>query len=165
MACTHRDACPLFPFLNSSLAGWRNYYCDSADGWRTCARYQQALRGQHVPLSLLPNGRDAFHLQHVGADGSADGGADGGRGADGPDRQQVARTSGGSTLVDLLFEHAPAAAPAPPVDEPPERPATLPHPPSRDAGRSPRAARPVMRVRRPAPSWWKRLTEWMRTPA
>jgi hypothetical protein len=163
MACSHREACPLFPFLNSSLDGWRRCYCDSAEGWRGCARYQRALRGQYVPLSLLPNGHDARHLQHVGADG--------GSGVEGPGGQPGTSTSGDPTLVDLLFEHAPAAARTPPIDEPPARPAPAPRPPSPSpspspaAGAPPPAARPRLREPRPTRSWWKRLTEWMRTPA
>lgn len=157
MACSHREACPLFPFLNSSLGEWRNYYCDSADGWRTCARYQQALRGQYVPLSLLPNGRDAHHLQNAGAGGRST--------ADDLGGQQSASTSGSPTLLDLLFEHVPSAPPAPPTAESPASPSPVPHPRSPGSGASPRAPRPVQRVRRPAPRWWKRFTEWMRTPA
>jgi len=156
MACSHREACPLFPFLNSSLEGWRRCYCDSADGWRECARYQRALRGQYVPLSLLPNGHDARHLQHVGAGG--------GSGADGPGGQQGAHTSGGPTLVDLLYERAPSAARTSPIDEPPDPPSPVPRPPSPDPGASPPAARSVLPERRPTRPWWKRLTEWMRTP-
>lgn len=156
MACSHTTACPLFPLLNSSLDGWRRCYCDSADGWRECARYQQALRGQYVPLSLLPNGHDARHLQHAGADG--------GSGAAGPGGPQAAPTSSGPTLVDLLFEHAPPPARTPPGDELPGRPSPVPRTPSPAPPSSP-AARPVSHERRPTRSWWTRLTEWMRTPA
>ena len=157
MACSHREACPLFPLLNSSLEGWRRSYCDSADGWRACARYQQALRGQYVPLRLLPNGHDARHLQHVGADG--------GSRAEGPGGQQGARTSDSPTLVNLLFEHAPSVARTPPIGERPDRPSPVPRPPSPDPWASPPAARPVLHERRPTRPWWKRLAEWMRTPA
>lgn len=135
MACSHAAACPLFPLLNSSLDGWRRCYCDSSDGWRTCARYKQSLRGQYVPLSLLPNGHDASHLQSAAERAS---------GADGP---QGARAPGGApTLVDLLFEHAPA-------------PEDLPDPPA--ATTTPRSGYRTGRTR----SWWTRLAEWMRTPA
>lgn len=138
MACSHAPACPLFPLLNASLDGWRNCYCDSDDGWRGCARYQQSLRGQFVPLSLLPNGHDARHLQSAAARGSGAGGA------------QDARAPGGApTLVDLLFEHAPSPDRMPADDE--RRP-QAPAPRSLDEPDRPRP-------------WWKRLAEWMRTPA
>jgi hypothetical protein len=53
--------------LNTSLRGWRNYYCDSGDRWLVCARYQLALKGQPVPISLLPNGKQAHHLDWLGS--------------------------------------------------------------------------------------------------
>jgi hypothetical protein len=140
MACSHAAACPLFPLLNASLDGWRRCYCDSADGWRDCARYQQSLRGQYVPLSLLPNGHDASMSQGTG----------GGRAGDPP----AARAPGGGapTLVDLLFEHVPAL------------PATDDGPP---AAPDPREPAPAPQPAQPAstPSWWRRLAQWMRSPA
>ncbi|HEY0696341.1 MAG TPA: hypothetical protein VGD43_00850 [Micromonospora sp.] len=63
MACTHVEGCPLFPLLNASLRGWRNYYCDTVDSWRGCARYKMSLTGQPVPINLLPNGAVAQHLE------------------------------------------------------------------------------------------------------
>ena len=57
MACTHTADCPLFPKLSSSLAAWRTHYCDTEHQWRTCARYERSLRGEAVPLALLPNGK------------------------------------------------------------------------------------------------------------
>jgi hypothetical protein len=136
MACSHAAACPLFPLLNASLDGWRRCYCDSRDGWRGCARYQQSLRGQYVPLSLLPNGHDASRSQ--GTAGGTVGGAPG------------ARAPGGApTLVDLLFEHAPSAYPPADRDVPP-----TPDPTPRTA-HEPGSTLP----------WWKRLAEWMRSPA
>ncbi len=126
MACSHSATCPLFPLLNASLDGWRRCYCDSRDGWRGCARYQQSLRGQYVPLSLLPNGHDAGHLQQAAVDR-----------AGGPPGAQA--SGGAPTLVDLLFEHAPAEP-----DEP---------------------ARPSAPEPGPTRSWWARIVEWMRTPA
>lgn len=57
MGCTHASSCPLFPRLQQSLAGWRNAYCDADDAWLQCARYQTGLKGQPVPLALLPNGK------------------------------------------------------------------------------------------------------------
>jgi hypothetical protein len=67
VGCSHTTGCPLFPLLNASLGGWRNYYCDSHDHWLTCARYQLALEGKPVPISLLPNGKQAHHLDRFGS--------------------------------------------------------------------------------------------------
>ncbi|GED85710.1 hypothetical protein TNCT6_27950 [Streptomyces sp. 6-11-2] len=63
MGCSHAVGCPLFPLLRASLQGWRDYYCDSADQWHDCARYQLSLTGERVPISLLPNGAIARHLE------------------------------------------------------------------------------------------------------
>lgn len=57
MGCTHASSCPLFPRLQQSLVGWKSAYCDTADAWLQCARYQTGLKGQPVPLALLPNGK------------------------------------------------------------------------------------------------------------
>lgn len=57
MACTHTADCPLFPKLSASLLAWRTHYCDTETQWRTCARYERSLRGEAVPLALLPNGK------------------------------------------------------------------------------------------------------------
>lgn len=157
MACSHTEACPLFPLLNSSLDGWRRCYCDSQDNWRECARYQRSIRGQYVPLSLLPNGHEAHHLQHAVADG--------GSGADGPGGSYGALTSGGPTLVDLLFEQAPSPARTPPSGQWQDRPTPVAPNPSPDPWPSPSAVRPVLPEPSPIRRWWKRLAEWMRTPA
>lgn len=63
MSCSHAAGCPLFPLLRASLQGWRDYYCDSEDQWLGCARYQVSLTGERVPISLLPNGARARHLE------------------------------------------------------------------------------------------------------
>jgi len=63
VGCQHSSTCPLFPHLNESLAGWRSYYCDDRSNWRECARYQVALTGDRVPITLLPNGRHARYLE------------------------------------------------------------------------------------------------------
>ncbi len=57
MACTHMETCELFVqfALNPALDIWKSAYC-SGD-YRSCVRYETALRGQVVPLSLLPNGK------------------------------------------------------------------------------------------------------------
>lgn len=64
MGCSHAVTCPLFPFLRSSLQGWRDYYCDSEDRWRECARYKVSHTGGRVPISLLPNGHHARYLKY-----------------------------------------------------------------------------------------------------
>ncbi|MFE9206996.1 hypothetical protein, partial [Micromonospora sp. NPDC007230] len=62
---------PLFPLLNAGLRDWRDYYCDSAEGWRTCARFKLSRTGRLVPITLLPNGADAIYLGRIPAgDGS-----------------------------------------------------------------------------------------------
>ncbi len=63
VGCSHAEGCPLFPLLRASLQGWRDYYCDSVDQWHDCARYQLSLTGERVPISLLPNGATARHLE------------------------------------------------------------------------------------------------------
>lgn len=63
VGCSHATGCPLFPLLNASLQGWRDYYCDSTDRWQECARYKMSLTGERVPISLLPNGHHATHLK------------------------------------------------------------------------------------------------------
>jgi hypothetical protein len=68
MGCPHTERCPLFPLLRASLRSWRDYYCDSADGWRGCARYELSLTGAVVPIVLLPNGAHAQHLRRAAAD-------------------------------------------------------------------------------------------------
>lgn len=76
MSCSHAAGCPLFPYLRESLQGWRDYYCDSADQWQSCARYRMSLTGERVPISLLPNGAQAHHLESTQAEtGVGTGGA------------------------------------------------------------------------------------------
>lgn len=158
MACSHTATCPLFPLLNASVDGWRRCYCDSPDGWRECARYKQSVRGQYVPLSLLPNGHDARHLQHAGGEG--------GTGGDDAGVPQGMRPAGGvgPTLVDLLFEPAPSPARAQPGHDWPDRSNVVPHPRSPAPGPSV-PAQPVVHKTNPKRHWWTRLAEWMRTPA
>lgn len=66
VGCSHSAGCPLFPLLRANLQGWRDYYCDSQDQWLGCARYQMSLTGERVPISLLPNGAHARHLENPG---------------------------------------------------------------------------------------------------
>ena len=57
MACTHINNCELFVqfALNPALGIWQSAYCKG--DYAACARYETALKGQVVPLSLLPNGK------------------------------------------------------------------------------------------------------------
>ncbi|MDX3668073.1 hypothetical protein [Streptomyces europaeiscabiei] len=68
MSCLHATSCPLFPYLRSSLQGWRDYYCDSEHEWRGCARYRTSLAGEGVPITLLPNGKTASYIDFTGTD-------------------------------------------------------------------------------------------------
>ncbi|WP_060904912.1 hypothetical protein [Streptomyces scabiei] len=70
MSCLHATRCPLFPYLRSSLQGWRDYYCDSEHEWRGCARYRTSLAGEGVPITLLPNGKTASYIDFTGTDAS-----------------------------------------------------------------------------------------------
>lgn len=65
MSCERTPGCPLFPYLNASLAGWRAAYCDNESGWRDCERFRRASAGREVPLALLPNGKIAGTLLRV----------------------------------------------------------------------------------------------------
>lgn len=79
VSCSHAVGCPLFPLLRSSLQGWRDYYCDSEDHWLGCARYEMSLTGERVPISLLPNGARARHLEDAGGDMGRSGAVDPGQ--------------------------------------------------------------------------------------
>ena len=63
---THGQVPPL-PYLRSSLQGWRDYYCDSEQEWKGCARYRMSLTGERVPITLLPNGKSARYIDFTGA--------------------------------------------------------------------------------------------------
>ncbi len=57
MACTHSKSCQLYAqfAMEPSLRLWKQRYC--LGEYEQCARYQLALEGKSVPLTLLPNGR------------------------------------------------------------------------------------------------------------
>ncbi|GAA1814155.1 hypothetical protein GCM10009835_37410 [Planosporangium flavigriseum] len=183
MGCSHTRECPLFPLLNASLRDWRNYYCDSAAGWRDCARYKLSTTGQLVPITLLPNGHDALHLRGIpSADGSV------------PARPRPVpqpRSEPGLPWVNAArFESAPPPEPAlrpargfdpvPPAQVPPQVPHPVPHPVSHPISHP--VSRPVSHPVspqvphhsgipsvRPAPPrqrrWWTRLADWIAGPA
>ena len=56
--CSHTEGCELFPLLSlkPQQAFWMIKYCQS--DYTRCARYQLAVQGKTIPLSLLPNGRE-----------------------------------------------------------------------------------------------------------
>jgi len=56
MSCSHSSSCPLFAqfAMEPALAIWKKHYCDGE--YTKCARYKMSLKGQTIPISLLPNG-------------------------------------------------------------------------------------------------------------
>jgi hypothetical protein len=56
--CPHMMSCELFPAFsqNGFLRVWQINYCEAE--FIRCVRYQRSLRGEHVPLTLLPNGKE-----------------------------------------------------------------------------------------------------------
>ena len=54
--CPRPGNCKLFDIFESPAAArvFRMYYCENDQ--TACARYQKAVRGEHVPDLLLPNG-------------------------------------------------------------------------------------------------------------
>jgi hypothetical protein len=167
VGCTHAEACPLFPLLRASLRGWRDSYCDSEYTWHDCARYKLSRTGKLVPISLLPNGRDALHLRRA-ADADAD--AD----ADQPSTAEL-RQSLWHPPPSRLDSGAPETtvpmspfAPAPARPPQPSAPAQVPQSPRTPPAGSPRHARSAPDSRRAPDStrrWWTRLADWMRGPA
>jgi hypothetical protein len=171
VGCSHREGCPLFPLLNSSLRGWRDYYCDSADRWHDCARYKLSRTGQLVPITLLPNGHDAQLLRpDRGADRSGPAGP--GHALKQAPPSQLSSGSPKTAVPMARFEAGPAPAPAPtrllepsPPSEVPqllESPPAVPQPPGHPPARLTRSAR---RTHGSTRRWWTRLTDWMAAPA
>lgn len=176
VGCSHSAGCPLFPLLRASLQGWRDYYCDSEDQWLGCARYQVSLTGERVPISLLPNGARARHLEEMA--GTERYGA-----AYPEQRQQQApppRHDPRPAVSAAWPQPAPtrppepsgprsaapqseaqwqaASAPIPVTPYQPSPPPQIPQPPDRPA----RHARQAPGSKR---GWWARFTEWMGGPA
>jgi hypothetical protein len=149
VGCSHAAGCPLFPLLNLSLQSWRDYYCDSEDRWRDCARYKSSLTGERVPISLLPNGHRVHHLRTADADPPHE-----------ADPMQVPRSLRQAPLAQpdpsspetTPFEAAPARhhQPAPPTQGP-QPPDSL----TRHARHAPSSKR----------DWRDRLVDWLKGPA
>jgi hypothetical protein len=159
VGCSHREGCPLFPLLNASLRGWRDYYCDSADRWHDCARYKMSLTGQLVPITLLPNGHDAQLLRpDPGADRA---GATVSRSV--PRQAPPSGLNSGSpeTVVPIArFESGLTPAPDEPLE--PSPPSQVPQPPDNPPDRLTRPARRAYGATR---HWWTRIADWMAGPA
>jgi len=157
VGCSHREGCPLFPLLNASLRGWRDYYCDSADRWHECARYKLSLTGRLVPITLLPNGHDAQLLRpDAGRSGAA-----GPKAASGEAPPSRLNSGSPETVVAMAqFEPGPTPVPARTLD--PSPPSQVPQP---SEGTPARLTRPGRRAHGSTHRWWTRLTYWMTGPA
>lgn len=61
MSCSHSSSCPLFAqfAMEPALAIWKKHFCDGE--YTNCARYQMGLKGEVVPITLLPNGKMIEH--------------------------------------------------------------------------------------------------------
>ena len=178
VGCSHREGCPLFPLLNASLRGWRDYYCDSEDRWRDCARYKLSLTGQLVPITLLPNGHDAQLLRpdpDPGRSSAADP-----RHAPGQPAPSGSNAGSPETAVAMArFEPGPAPVPAGPIEQSPPSEAPQPEPEPTSAPVRLLEPSPPLQVPQPPanPSarwtrahgstrrWWIRLADWMAGPA
>lgn len=152
VGCSHAATCPLFPLLRASLQGWRDHYCNSADRWNDCARYQLSLTGERVPISLLPNGARAQHIERA-ADANRLGAASP---SQAPRRTPPSRLDPWQPEPTAQFE--PAPPPAPLLQHQPSSPTQLPRPPERRVQRTRRA-------RGAKQGWWARIADWMRGPA
>jgi hypothetical protein len=143
VGCTHTEACPLFPLLNASLDSWRIHYCDSEDHWRNCARYELAVTGKLVPISLLPNGQDARHLKRARDQSNASP----------PSRPGAQAESGWGASASARFE---SAFPPAPSTEPQQAPPLSSRPPWTE---------PAANTPTPKRRWWTRLADWMKGSA
>lgn len=63
MPCTHSSHCELYVQFAADplIKVWKDNYCES--GFEDCARYQRSLKGQAVPITLLPNGKEILDNQ------------------------------------------------------------------------------------------------------
>jgi hypothetical protein len=57
MSCTHSADCPLFAqfAMEPALAIWKQHFCDGE--FTKCVRYKLSLKGEVVPIALMPNGK------------------------------------------------------------------------------------------------------------
>jgi hypothetical protein len=176
VSCSHAVGCPLFPLLRASLQGWRDYYCDSADQWHDCARYKLSLTGERVPISLLPNGVRARHLEGA-ADANRSGAANP---RQAPRQAPPPRPNPWSPETASWFQPAPARPPEPSGPgtvtpetmaqfEAPPQPAPVRHHQPSPPTQVPQPPDHLARRTRQAPSskrgWWARLADWMKGPA
>ncbi|RVU27402.1 hypothetical protein EOT10_09570 [Streptomyces antnestii] len=176
MGCSHAVACPLFPLLRASLQGWRDHYCDSEDRWRDCARYQLSLTGERVPISLLPNGARARHLEE-GDDGNRPGAAHPGQV---PRQDPPPHAGPWQPETRSWSQPAPASPPEPSGHgiatpetmaqfgaTPPSAPVWhhQPSPPPQVPQPSDGLARRGRRAPGSKRGWWTRFADWMRGPA
>jgi hypothetical protein len=65
--CSHFESCELFPHFSKHalLRVWQINYC-CADDFERCARYEKALKGEAIPITLLPNGKTLPVLNKLG---------------------------------------------------------------------------------------------------
>lgn len=176
VGCSHAVGCPLFPLLRGSLQGWRSYYCDTEDRWLGCARYQMSLTGDRVPISLLPNGARARHLEDMatGADRSA------ANSEQTPQQAPPPHHDPWSAQSASWPQPAPAQPPQPhvPATAAPETVAQFgaasppiqvshhqPSPPLQAPQPHHRPSRHVRQAPGSKRGWWARFTEWMGGPA
>lgn len=143
MGCSHATDCPLFPLLRGSLQSWRGYYCDTESTWLECARYEVALTGNPVPISLLPNGKIAPQLDREVE----------------RRRQRAAGLQSAPTDPVRMPRSELAARMQEDADRLRSAAARRPAQPARRE--SPASATTGGRKRR----WWHRITDWMRDPA
>jgi hypothetical protein len=56
--CTNKAECALFTKFStlSAVKIWKLLYCERDEVFATCQRYRLKLRGEPVPVTLLPNG-------------------------------------------------------------------------------------------------------------
>lgn len=181
VGCLHAVDCPLFPLLNASLQGWRDYYCDDQDRWRECARYKLSRTGERVPISLLPNGHRVLHLENA-ADSEGSGTANprqapwqasrsrtNPRSPETPSRPQPApglrpwASGPGAGAPEPTHQSEPPFPPGPARHHQPSPPTRTPQPPGNNP--SDRRTRRSRRAHGSERGWWARLVDWMRGPA
>lgn len=63
MPCTHSNHCELYVQFAADplIKVWKENYCEGS--FDKCARYLRSLRGESVPITLLPNGKEILDNQ------------------------------------------------------------------------------------------------------